>query len=195
MAITLVPFSWERVMNAVEKVRERLIRATSALKSAGVDYAVVGGNAVQIHVARADESAVRQTKDVDILVRRSEFDSVVRALTTAGFIHRHVAGIDIFLDGPEGRPREGVHLIFAGEKVREHELSANPDVSESEDASGFRVLSLPALVRIKLTAFRDHDRTHLRDMIGVGLIDSTWKTTLPPELATRLQAILDDPNG
>jgi len=116
-------------------------------------------------------------------------------LTTAGFIHRHVAGIDIFLDGPEGRPREGVHLIFAGEKVREHELSANPDVLESEDASGFRVLSLPALVRIKLTAFRDHDRTHLRDMIAVGLIDSTWKTTLAPELATRLQAILDDPNG
>ena len=39
----------------------------------------------------------------------------------------------------------------------------------------FRVLSLEALVRIKLTAFHDKDRVHLRAiLIEAGLIDSTW---------------------
>ena len=31
--------------------------------------------------------------------------------------------------------------------------------------------------------------THIRDMIGVGLIDATWLAKLPPVLAERLQAL------
>ena len=30
---------------------------------------------------------------------------------------------------------------------------------------------------------------------GVGLIDATWPTRLPPSLGARLQELLDDPNG
>jgi hypothetical protein len=58
-----------------------------------------------------------------------------------------------------------------------------------------RVLNLDALVRIKLTAFHDKDRTHLRDLIGVGLVDPSWTEQLPAILASRLQAILDTPEG
>ena len=68
-------------------------------------------------------------------------------------------------------------------------------MSESEAAIQFRVLSLEPLVRIKLTAFRDKDRVHIRDMIGVGLVDATWLTRLPEALATRLKSILDTPEG
>ena len=49
-------------------------------------------------------------------------------------------------------------VVNAVEKVRPHEPLANPDVSESEDAGLFRVISLEALVRIKLTALGDKDR-------------------------------------
>ena len=38
--------SWERTVQAVEKVKERLLRATAALEKANVEYAVIGGNAV-----------------------------------------------------------------------------------------------------------------------------------------------------
>ena len=38
--------SWERMSNAVENVRRRLLRAAQALDTAGVPYAVAGGNAV-----------------------------------------------------------------------------------------------------------------------------------------------------
>ncbi|HEY3244992.1 MAG TPA: hypothetical protein VGM03_16750 [Phycisphaerae bacterium] len=56
----------------MEKVRERLTRAVRALEAAGVPYAVVGGNAVAAWVARVDEAAVRNTQDVDLLLRRTD---------------------------------------------------------------------------------------------------------------------------
>ena len=48
---------------------------------------------------------------------------------------------------------------------------------------------------MKLTSFRDKDRMHLRDLLDVGLIDRTWRDKLPPELAARLQELLDNPEG
>jgi hypothetical protein len=48
---------------------------------------------------------------------------------------------------------------------------------------------------MKLTSFRDKDRTHLRDLIEVGLIDSSWRDRLPTMLVDRLQQLLDDPEG
>ncbi len=195
MTVVPGPFSLDRMVNAVEKVRQRLLRAAAALEAAKVPYAVAGGNAVALWVSRVDESAVRNTQDVDILVRRSDLNSVKAALEAAGFIFRHTAGMDVFLDGPRAKARDAVHLIFANEKVRDHESAANPDVTASESADKFRVLSLQALVQIKLTAFRDKDRVHLRDLIDAGLLDSTWPARFPGELGDRLQSLLDTPEG
>lgn len=185
----------DRMVSAVDKVRERLLRATAALEEAGVLYAVVGGNAVAAWVARVDESAVRNTQDVDILLRRTDFTAAQTALAAVGFIHRHVAGMDVFLDGPNAKARDAVHVVFAGEKVRPGEPVSNPDAAASVFLSPYRVLSLEALVQIKLTAFRDKDRTHLRDMLDVGLIDASWTHRYPLALAERLQLLLDTPNG
>ena len=183
------------MVSANEKVRARLLRASAALEAAGVAYAVAGGNAVAVWVASIDEAAVRNTRDVDILLDRADLPAATAALEAAGFVYRHAGGIDVFLDGPDAKAREGIHVVFAGEKVREHEPAANPLITESEAGEGFQVLTLEALVRVKLTAFRDKDRTHLRDMIDIGLIDDAWPPRLPAELAERLQMLLDDPNG
>jgi hypothetical protein len=187
--------SWERMIRAVEKVRERLLRASSALDRAGIPYAVVGGNAVASWVSRVDEAAVRNTQDADILLRRADLDAATAALAAAGFVRRHVAGSDLFLDGPGARARDAVHVVFASEKVRPEYALAAPDVAESEVSGGFRVLNLEALVRMKLTSFRDKDRTHLRDLLEVGLIDTGWCPRLPPDLAARLQELIDTPDG
>jgi hypothetical protein len=48
---------------------------------------------------------------------------------------------------------------------------------------------------MKLTSFRDKDRMHLREFIDIGLVDSTWPTQFPHELGSRLQSLLDDPDG
>ena len=42
---------------------------------------------------------------------------------------------------------------------------------------------------------RRKDQVHVQDMIGVGLIDASWLTRLPPELAERLKHILDTPDA
>lgn len=187
------------MIRAVEKVRERLLRAALALQSAGVPYAVAGGNAVAAHVSKVDEAAVRTTRDVDILLRRTDLPAAVHALTAAGFIHRHVAalgqpgGMDVFLDGPEAGIRDALHIVPAGEKIRPDYALPAPDVTESESADQFRLLTLPALVRMKLTSFRDKDRTHLRDLIELGLVDAAWTGQLPSALAARLQQLLDNP--
>jgi len=195
MAVTIRPFSLDRMVSAVEKVRQRLLRATAAMDAAKIPYAVAGGNAVALWVSRVDESAVRNTKDVDILVRREDFARVKQALEGNGFVYRRAAGLEIFIDGEQGKARDGIHLVFANEKVRPEELLANPDVSDSEATDQFRVLSLEALVRIKLTAFRDKDRVHLRDLIEIGLIDEQWLGRVPAELATKLKLLLDNPGG
>jgi hypothetical protein len=194
MAETVIN-GWERALMAAEKVKERLRRATRALDDAGVPYAVVGGNAVAEWVARIDEEAVRNTRDVDLLVRRADFAAARSALEAAGFVYDHLMDVNVFIDGPQGKPSAGVHLLFAGEKVRAADDCACPGLDESERAVEFQVVALLALVRMKLTAWRDKDRTHVRDMIQVGLIDATWPARLPPPLAGRLQSLLDNPNG
>jgi hypothetical protein len=184
-----------RMVNAVETVRDRLVRATGALTKQGVPYAVVGGNAVAAWVATVEQAAVRNTQDVDVLLERSDFGAAKAALEAAGFVHQNVAGVDLFLDDADASPKSAVHIVFGRDVVRPGEPEPNPGVDESTDLGPFRVLNLEALVRIKLTANRDKDRTHVRDMIGVGLVDQSWVGRLPSALGERLQGILDDPDG
>jgi len=146
-------------------------------------------------VEQIDESVVRATQDVDLLVRPDDYEEVKRALTAAGFIHRHSAGLEIFLDGEAAKARDAVHVLFAGRRVRADHVAPAPDVSEASAFKGFRVIDLEPLVRMKLTSFRRKDQVHLLDMIGIGMLDASWLDRLEPELAGRLQELLDDPDG
>jgi hypothetical protein len=187
--------AWDRMVTAVEKVRDRLRRTAQALEQAGIPYAVVGGNAVAAWVSEVDEAAVRNTQDVDILLRRADLERAKDALAKAGFIYRHVRNVDMFLDGPGAKARDSVHVVFAGEKVRKDYLTAAPDVDAIKVTETSRVLELEPLVRMKLTSFRDKDRMHLRDLIDVELINESWPGRFPAELAERLQSLLDNPEG
>jgi len=180
---------------AVAKVRERLLRATAALNQAGVPYTVVGGHAVASWVARVDEGAVRNTRDIDLLVRRSDLPAITAALEQAGFVRDELLDVVMFRDGAQGRPSEAIRLLFAGEKVRLDHPVAAPEIETVQDPGSFPVVVLEDLVVLKLMSNRDKDRTHLRDLIGVGLVDRSWVAKLSPVLASRLQQILDTPEG
>ena len=187
------------MIRAVEKVRERLLRAARALEASGVDYAVVDGNAVAAHVSRVDAAAVRTTRVVDLLLPMASFDRAKQALESAGFVHRHVtglgmpAGMEVFLDGPGASVRDALHIIPAGEKIRPSDPCPAPAVSESEDGDQFRLVTLDALVRMKLVSFRDKDRTHLRDLIELGLVDGSWCGRFPEPLGGRLRLLIENP--
>ena len=164
---------WERIERAVDKVKDRLKRVSTALDEAGIPYAVVGGNAAQIWVAQVDETAVRNTRGVDIVINRSDLEAAKVALQAVGFVYRHVKSVDMFLDGPDAKPRDAVHVVFAGEKVRDDYFAPAPSIDERERIKDVSTISLESLVRMKLTSFRDIDRMHLRDMLDVELIDQS----------------------
>ncbi len=91
---------WQRIERAVEIVKDRLRRVTQALNAAEVPYAVIGGNAVQFWVAQVDESVVRNTRDVDIILNRSDLPRAIDVLEQVGFLYRPSAAVSMFLDGP-----------------------------------------------------------------------------------------------
>lgn len=193
--VAMGPEILDRMERAVAKVRERLLRATTALNQAGVPYAVVGGNAVASWVATVDEGAVRNTRDVDLLVRREDYAAVEIALKKAGFVPTESFGIVMFRDGLEGKPSEAIHLLFVGERARpDHPLPA-PEIETIDDPSNFRFLQLKPLVSLLLAQHRNEDLMLARDLIDVGLIDQTWPAKFTSELATRLQHLLDTPEG
>lgn len=195
---TVVPLTAEildRMVLAVEKVRDRLLRSTAALEAAKIPYAVIGGNAVAAWVSKVDPGAARNTVDVDIMVNRADLPAVKTALEAAGFQHYELMDAHMFLDGPNGRPRDAVHLHFAGEKVKAEYSEAAPSLAEVDRNELHKMLALRPLVIMKLTSFRLKDRVHLLDMIGVGLLDQSWIPRLPAELGPRLQELLDNPDG
>lgn len=197
----LTPVSWQRMAEGIENVKNRLDRAAAALSKVGVRYAVVGGNAVAAWVSRVDAAAVRNTRDVDIMLRREDMNAAKTALESAGFVHRRVASLgkaaamDVFLDGPDAKVRDAVHILWAGEKAVPDAIEPTPDLGTTEPGDGFELVPLEDLVRMKLTSFRDKDRMHLRDLLSVGLVDESWLGQFHEVLGERLRMILDDPEG
>ncbi|MCB9866521.1 MAG: nucleotidyltransferase family protein [Phycisphaerales bacterium] len=172
---------------AVERVEKRLRTVAAALDDAGIPYAVVGGNAVAAWIGRVDRAATRATKDVDLLVRRSDLERRTQALAARGFRREDIRSRTLFVDPAEPSRRSGVHLVWAGERVRPSYGWPAPLVEEAvRDPEGFLVLDLPALVRMKLTSLRLIDQVHIVDMLAVGLIDDAVRAALPEALRERL---------
>jgi hypothetical protein len=175
---------------AVDRVEKRLRRIAEALDAAGVKYAVIGGNAVAAWVGRVDPSATRATKDVDLLVRREDQNTVDQVMVGLGFERHDLRRMVVFVDPEEPSRRSGVHLVWAGELVRPSYVCPAPSVDEAvRDPEGFLVLDLPALVRMKLTSNRDIDRVHVADLSAVGLIGDHIRAMLPANLRERLDDI------
>jgi hypothetical protein len=185
----------DRMFRAVQRVEERLLATTSAFDAAGIEYAVIGGNAVAAWVATVDEGATRNTPEVNLLVRRDDFPAVVRVMNEIGLDHVPSERHGSFVDRPDGNLRSGVHFTFAGERVRGDDELPAAGLNERIRGPKFWLIALEPLVRMKLTAWRLKDRVHIGDMIGVGLIDHTWPARFPQVLADRLREILTDPDG
>lgn len=192
-----VPMEWiMRAERAVEKVRERLLKTCRALESADVPYVVIGGNAVAVWVGSRDEGAIRNTKDVDILLARNDLDRAAEAMSAAGFELAEVDGITMFLEREDPVPSRGVHIVFAGERIKSSDpYPAPPVVKGIRSPEGVDAIMLRELLILKLIAFRDIDRVHIRDLLSVGLIDDALAEQIPPELRPKLEEIRANPDG
>lgn len=175
---------------AIERV-ERLLRTiTRALDAAGIRYAVIGGNAVAAWVASKDADATRTTKDVDLLIDRRDLARVEEAIRDTGYYLDTVGVITVLLEKADPTPSRGVHILFAGEKVRGADPHPTPTLNAAVVAeAGYRVADLPSLLTMKLTAFRRHDQVHIEDMIRVGLVTPEIRAQIPTDLLPRLEEI------
>ena len=185
-----------RAERAVEKVRERLLKTCRTLEAAGVPYVVIGGNAVAVWVGSKDEGAIRNTKDVDVLLNRSDLQRAAEAMSAAGFDLEEANGITMFLDRADPVPSRGVHIIFAGEKIKKSDPHPAPAIVKGiRSPDGVDALELKELLLLKLLAFRRIDQVHIADMIRVGLIDDAVAEQIPSDLRPRLEEIRANPDG
>ena len=169
-----------------------LERIATPLTAERIGYELIGGGAVMVQVNRVEPSAVRNTKDIDIMVYRPDLERIKEVAQGHGFAFRHAAGVDMLLPHGETQARNAVHLIFSGEKVRPNQALPNPPLRpEHVCIHGVEVAVIPVadLVQMKLSNNRDIDRVHVRDLDSVGLITPEVERALPAVLRSRLQEI------
>src|SRR5215471_17222172 len=92
-----------------------LEKIATPLTAEKIPYELIGGAAVMVHVNRVEPSAVRNTKDIDIMIERADLDRIKEVAQRHGFRFRHAAGVDMLLPQGETQARNAVHLIFTGE--------------------------------------------------------------------------------
>jgi len=173
----------------VEQLFARIQQFHSLLTAAGIPYRIVGGMAVFIHVSERDTLRARLTSDVDAAIHRVDLPSVIEVAQKAGWVYRHVGGVDMLMDAEEPKARSAVHLLFLNEKVRPEYAEAVPDSVPDTTGEGILVAPVADLVRMKLTSYRLKDRVHIQDLDGVGLIGPEIEGTLPKLLLDRLAEI------
>jgi hypothetical protein len=172
----------------VQQLFDTIDRIARALAQAGVEYRVVGGVAVFLHVHERDPLAARSTRAVDVAVDRHDLQAIIDAARSVGFEYRHAAGVDMLVDAREPRARSAVYLVFAGEKVRpEYHEPVPPFSPPVRPTEGVLLMAVGDLVRMKLTSFRLRDRVHLQDLDSVGLIPPAIEAELPSALRDRLR--------
>jgi len=167
-----------------------LQKIAAPLVEASIPHEVVGGLAVLIHVEDADPAHSVLTRDVDLLIRRSDLDGVIAVAESQGFRFRHAAGLDMLLYG--GKAVNAVPLLFTGERVKPSQVIPNPELSpERKTIQGREVAVVPVadLVRMKLSANRDKDRVHIRSLDAAGLITPEIESGLPEPLRAKLQHV------
>ncbi|MBI1791512.1 MAG: hypothetical protein HYR60_28620 [Acidobacteria bacterium] len=174
----------------VEQLFEVVARLHTALAGAGIEYRIIGGMAVYMHVNAVDPIAARLTRDVDAAVARRDLAAIVAAVAPYGLKYRHVAGIDMLVDAREPKARSAVHLVFVQERVRPTDPQPVPGFSTPACyQSGITVVPVPELLQMKLTSFRLKDQVHIQDMDKVGLITPEIEALLSEVLAERLRQV------
>jgi hypothetical protein len=173
--------AYDNHLDQLTAVAERVCRV---LREAGIEYRIVGGLAVLFHVGSRDPLAARLTKDVDLAVDRADVPRITEAVRGLGLEYRHVAGVDVLVAIASPKTSSAVHLVFV------HDFS-EPTVSER----GIVLASAAEIIRMKLTIFRQGDKTHIIDMDSVGLITPEIEAALSEPLRERLEKVRVEERG
>lgn len=169
-----------------------LHRITEPLENSGIPYELIGGLAVFLHVEKIDPASSVLTRDIDVMIHRSDLSRIIEVAQGHGFKFRHVAGVDMLLYGDKMSAKDAIHLLFSGEKVKASQPEANPPLKPvriNMHGNDLWVIPVADLVKMKLSSFRDKDRVHVRVLDATGLITADVENSLSPDLLARLQHV------
>ena len=173
----------------VGELIELASRFAAALSNAGIEYRIIGGLAVYLHINEVDPIAARLTRDIDAAVSRADIEKIAQIVRPFGLEFRHAAGVDMLVDAERPTARRAVHLVCVREKVRPEYTEPVPGFSGAPTIHGLLVAPVADLVRMKLTSFRLKDKVHIQDLDGVGLITPEIEAGLSEPLRQRLAEV------
>jgi hypothetical protein len=182
------------IFRANEIVRERQATIVQALNDAGVPFALSGSNATFVWIATVDESATRQYRNVEFIIRRNDVENLVSAMNALGLTAEPNPHHILVRSMSNQRERWADRALVAGNPYG-NAGGIVPSLTSAVVTRNLPALTLAALVDFQLCRWLRDDRVDLRDMIDVGLLDHAWPGHLRPELAPRLQELLDNPDG
>ncbi len=159
------------------------------LRDAGVQFEVIGGVAVNVHILSLRRSRSFVTRDIDLLLHRSDLERAATAAQTLGYRAKKMMG-GYMLIRPEQDIAEAVYLIIVGEKSKSTQPFPHPELHpEEKNLFGITIPVAPLtdLLHMKLNSLRPKDLLHLETLDDVGLITPDVERQLPPVLQDRLE--------
>src|ERR1019366_4403249 len=135
------------------------------------------GVAVNAQIFLLHRSRSFVTRDIDVLIHRSDLERAARAAEPLGYRARKMMG-GYTLIRPEQDLAEAVHLIFVGEKSKSTQPLPHPEIHPEEKhllGITIPVAPLKDLLQMKLNSLRPKDLIHIETLDDVGVI------TLPLE--------------
>lgn len=151
-----------------KRVTAALAKLAAKLERNGIDYCVVGGNALNAH------GFERATVDVDVLMTSEGRDRFVETCLGRGFARRFEGAQTKFKSTVDDVPIDVIISgTFPGESQREVAFPHPKDISFEESYEGIpegqtvRFIDLPNLINLKLLSYRDLPDTRMKDMVDV----------------------------
>lgn len=185
----------ERFHMGTGKVYQTLEVLADDLSRAGIDYAIIGGLALNAHGYR------RETVDVDVLVRSEGLDVFREQCVGRGYLPAFQGARKTFHNT---RTRVAVEFITAGEYPGDGKPKpvAFPDPANvSVNAQGTQVVNLPTLIELKLASGmtnpgRLRDLADVQELIRVLKLGSDYAEQLNPYVQSKFaelwSAVQDD---
>lgn len=181
----------ERFHMGVGQVHETLRQLAAELASAKIEYAVVGGMALNAHGYK------RETVDVDVLVRPDGLDAFRARFEGRGYVPAFSGARRAFRNA---RTNTRVEFLITGEYPGDGKPKpvAFPDPADvAIEADGVRVVNLPTLLTLKLASgmtqpARRRDLADAQDLIRLLRLDASYAAGLPAYVREMYMTLLGE---
>ena len=181
----------------IERVAFAMGKLARSLEREGIDYCVIGGNALHAH------GFERATTDVDVLMTKEGLEKFVKTHVGRGYVPRFKGAKHKFRNTADDVPIDIVVTgAFPGDKQTEVPFPEPNEISYDEgffslgSQQTIRMVDLKNLINLKLLSYKDlpeertQDYIDVRKLIEINLLDEDYSEQLHPSVReTFLKAV------